>query len=69
MLWNGISRSAVSNSTRWWIDNPTTWMARNAIPALATVAWNAAAVDLATRVVTSDVVDRSPQAVDRNRAK
>jgi hypothetical protein len=44
------------------------WIARNAKPALATVAWNAVDAGFEIRFVIRDVLDTRPHATDRKNA-
>jgi hypothetical protein len=65
----GTNKSGRSNGTNRSSANPIRWIAKNANPALAVVAWNAVDARLEIRFVTREVVDTSPHAVDRNSAR
>ena len=67
-LFSGTKRSERPNGTNRSTNRKAMWIARNAKPALATVAWNAVDVGFEIRFVMSDVLETSPQATERKNA-
>ena len=59
-LFSGTNRSERPNGTNRSTNRKAMWIARNAKPALATVAWNAVDVGFETRFVRATCSDTSP---------
>src|SRR4029079_6550846 len=67
-LFRGTNRAERPNGTNRSTNRKAMWIARNAKPALATVAWNAVDVGFEIRFLMSDVLDTRPHATERKNA-